>query len=124
MNSTPSRFREDIQALRAVAVVSVVAGHFWTGFFPGGFTGVDVFFVISGFLITSQIVSEVNRTGRLNFTDFWARRIRRIMPAALVVITAVVIAVMWIGSSDQIGMLWRHVAASSSDTVGVPADFG
>lgn len=113
MTSTSTGFRIDIQALRAVAVLSVIAGHFWPAIFPGGFTGVDVFFVISGFLITSQIVSEVNRTGRLSVTDFWARRIRRIMPASLVVMTSVVLAVLWIGSSEQLVMLWRHVAASS-----------
>ena len=113
MTKTSAGFRVDIQALRAVAVISVVAGHFWPGFFPGGFTGVDVFFVISGFLITTQIVGEINRTGRLNFTDFWARRIRRIMPASIVVMTFVVVAVIWLGSSDQISMLWRHVTASS-----------
>lgn len=108
-----SRTRVDIQVLRAAAVLAVVFGHFWPDRLPGGFTGVDVFFVISGFLITSQIVSEVQRSSRLNLIAFWTRRIRRIFPAAVSVIAAVVITVLWVGSPDQVDLLARHVSASS-----------
>lgn len=108
-----SGLRVDIQILRAVAVVAVIAAHFWPRFFPGGFTGVDVFFVISGFLITSLMVNEIDRTGRLSLINFWARRIRRIMPVAFVVIASTAAAVIAIGSSDQIRILTRHVIASS-----------
>ena len=110
---TPSRVRVDIQVLRAAAVLAVILGHFWPQRFPGGFTGVDVFFVISGFLITSQIVSEVSRSARINLVGFWMRRIRRILPAAITVIAVVAVTVLWIGSPDQIDILSRHVIASS-----------
>jgi peptidoglycan/LPS O-acetylase OafA/YrhL len=87
-----SGLRVEIQALRAVAVGLVVAYHFWPKAVPGGFVGVDVFFVISGFLITSLLLHEVERTGRVSLRDFWARRARRILPAALLVIAAVAAA--------------------------------
>src|SRR6476661_8488322 len=81
-----SDFRHDIQALRALAVTAVVLYHLWPEQVQGGFTGVDVFFVISGFLITQHLAQEVRRTGRLGLTEFWARRIRRLLPAAFVVL--------------------------------------
>ncbi|MFL5894028.1 MAG: acyltransferase family protein [Thermoleophilaceae bacterium] len=81
-----TRVRPEIQALRAIAVSVVVMYHFWPKILPGGFVGVDVFFVISGFLITTQLLREVDRTGRVSMPAFWARRARRILPAALVVL--------------------------------------
>ena len=75
-------FRTDIQGLRAVAVGLVLAFHAGLSFVPGGYVGVDVFFVLSGFLITGLIVREVERTGRLDLRRFYARRIRRLLPAA------------------------------------------
>jgi peptidoglycan/LPS O-acetylase OafA/YrhL len=80
--------RPEIQALRALAVSLVVAWHLWPDAVPGGFVGVDVFFAISGFLITSLLLAEVEATGRISLRDFWARRARRILPAALIVIAA------------------------------------
>src|SRR4051812_8339437 len=80
--------RLEIQALRAVAVALVVGWHLWPDAVPGGFVGVDVFFTISGFLITTLLVREARRTGRISLRDFWARRARRILPAALTVIAA------------------------------------
>lgn len=80
--------RTDIQFLRAVAVGLVVADHAGFPFADGGFVGVDVFFVVSGFLITGLLVREVDRTGRISITDFYARRARRILPAATVVLVA------------------------------------
>ena len=77
-------FRPDIQGLRAVAVALVVAAHV-TGWPAGGFIGVDVFFVISGFLITGLLLRERARTGRISFGGFYVRRARRMLPAALVV---------------------------------------
>src|SRR3954451_11601090 len=82
----PSSVRPEIKALRAVAVLTVVIFHFWPDVLPGGFVGVDVFFAISGFLITSLLLREGRRHGRLSLRDFWARRARRILPAALVVL--------------------------------------
>jgi peptidoglycan/LPS O-acetylase OafA/YrhL len=78
--------RAEIQALRAAAVVLVVVYHLWPAALTGGFVGVDVFFAISGFLITSLLLREVDRTGTVSLTAFWARRARRILPAALVTV--------------------------------------
>ncbi|MFI2709123.1 acyltransferase family protein [Micromonospora sp. NPDC018662] len=89
----PSRFRGDVAGLRAVAVGVVLLYHAGLSFLPGGFVGVDVFFVISGFLITGQIVSEIERTGRLSLIGFYARRAKRILPAATVVLAATAVAV-------------------------------
>jgi peptidoglycan/LPS O-acetylase OafA/YrhL len=80
--------RPEIQALRALAVSLVVAWHLWPDDVPGGFVGVDVFFAISGFLITSLLLRELEATGRVSLRAFWARRARRILPAALTVIAA------------------------------------
>ncbi|HET6506048.1 MAG TPA: acyltransferase family protein [Baekduia sp.] len=78
--------RPEIQALRALAVSLVVAWHLWPDDVPGGFVGVDVFFAISGYLITSLLLRELEATGRVSLRDFWARRARRILPAALTVV--------------------------------------
>lgn len=78
-------FRPDIQGLRAFAVLSVIASHLFT--WPqGGFVGVDVFFVISGFLITSLLLREYDRTGSISFMGFYKRRAKRILPASFVVL--------------------------------------
>jgi len=78
--------RPEIQALRAIAVVTVVIFHYWPDLIPGGYIGVDVFFAISGFLITAHLVREVDRTAKVSLPGFWARRARRILPAALLVL--------------------------------------
>jgi peptidoglycan/LPS O-acetylase OafA/YrhL len=83
------RTRSDIQGLRALAVGLVVLDHF-VGWPRGGFVGVDVFFVLSGFLITGLLVREMDRSGRLSLAAFYARRIRRIVPAALLVVAVTV----------------------------------
>jgi len=85
------KFRPDIEGLRAVAVTLVVLSHLRLGF-PGGYVGVDVFFVISGFIITRQLGAELNRTDRISLREFYARRVRRILPAATVVIVGAVLA--------------------------------
>lgn len=79
--------RRDIDGLRALAVIPVVLFHFGFSTFSGGFVGVDVFFVISGFLITSILFREISAQ-RFSFVDFWARRARRIIPALSVVLLA------------------------------------
>jgi peptidoglycan/LPS O-acetylase OafA/YrhL len=84
--------RPEIQALRAVAVVLVLVYHWWPSTLGGGFVGVDVFFVISGYLITAHLVREVDGTGRVSLLGFWARRARRILPAAIVVLLACTVA--------------------------------
>ncbi|MEQ7009806.1 acyltransferase family protein [Actinopolymorpha sp. B17G11] len=84
-----SGFRGDIEGLRGLAVLLVLVFHAGVPAVPGGFVGVDVFFVISGFLITGLIVREVRTTGRLSLARFYARRARRLLPAAAVVLAAV-----------------------------------
>jgi peptidoglycan/LPS O-acetylase OafA/YrhL len=86
--TTPPRstaFRRDIQGIRAVAVLLVIVNHIAPGRLPGGYVGVDVFFVVSGYLITSLLVAEADRSERISLPDFFARRARRILPAATVV---------------------------------------
>lgn len=85
---TRSGFRADVHAIRALAVVLVVAYHLHLGLPTGGFVGVDAFFVVSGFLITGHLVRELRRDGRVDLPAFWARRARRLVPSALVVIVA------------------------------------
>ena len=80
-------YRPEIDGLRAVAILPVVLYHAGIAGFPGGFVGVDVFFVISGYLITSIILSE-RRAGRFSLLNFYARRIRRIFPALFVMMAA------------------------------------
>lgn len=80
-------FRGDIQGLRAVAVMAVLLYHAGVPFFGGGYVGVDVFFVISGFLITGHLFESLQQNGRIRFMDFYARRVRRILPASLVIAT-------------------------------------
>jgi peptidoglycan/LPS O-acetylase OafA/YrhL len=81
-------FRVDIQGLRALAVGAVLAFHAGLPFVPGGYVGVDVFFVISGFLITAHLLREHADRGRISLAGFYARRIRRILPAAVAVVVA------------------------------------
>ncbi len=93
---TPSRARDEaapargflphVQGLRAIAVLFVVIYHFWPARLSGGYVGVDVFFVISGFLITAHLMRELLETGRVNLGQFWARRARRLLPASLLVL--------------------------------------
>lgn len=88
-----SAFRQDINALRAWAVLAVVGYHFQIAGFAGGFVGVDIFFVISGYLITGQVLSQL-RDDRFSLLDFWLSRLRRIFPA-LFVVTVFAVALGW-----------------------------
>jgi peptidoglycan/LPS O-acetylase OafA/YrhL len=94
-------FRPDIEGLRALAVAGVVAFHFGLTALPGGFAGVDIFFVISGYLITRHLVNEIDETGRLNLWRFYARRARRLLPASLFVILATLVAGYFILSPEE-----------------------
>ena len=84
--------RPDIQFLRMVAVLMVTLFHFWPTRLPGGFAGVDVFFVISGYLISSSLIKSVQSEGGLKLAKFWSGRVRRLLPAAIVVSTLAFIA--------------------------------
>ena len=85
-------FRPDIEGMRGIAVLLVVLYHVGIPGVHGGFTGVDVFFVLSGFLITDLLVKEAARTGRISFVQFYARRTRRLLPAAILVLTVTLVA--------------------------------
>ena len=93
-HAEPSRFLPHVQGLRAIAVLCVVLYHFWPGRITGGYIGVDIFFVISGFLITSHLMREVTATGTVKLGQFWARRARRLLPASLLVLLFCAVVVM------------------------------
>lgn len=91
------KFRYDIQALRAVAVLLVVVAHLWpSSVIAGGFVGVDVFFVISGYLITAHLWREAHSTRRIDLLGFYARRVRRLVPAYALVLATCVVAATWL----------------------------
>ncbi len=129
-----SRFRSDIQGLRAVAVLLVVLAHAGVPHFAGGYIGVDVFFVISGYVITGLLLRQPPRSIRANLVYFYSRRIRRIVPAATVVLVATVVATyLWLGPNTGVPLLgdvrwaslfavnWHFIQTSSSYFIpGVP----
>ena len=80
--------RPDIEGLRALAIGLVIASHAELPFLRGGFVGVDVFFVLSGYLITSLLMQEISSSGTVNFARFYARRARRLLPAAITMAVA------------------------------------
>ncbi len=121
-------FRADVQGLRAIAVLTVIAGHAGVPVLPGGFVGVDVFFVISGFLISQLLFREVERTGNLSIRDFYARRARRILPAAtLVTIATVVASLIWLSVVDALEVVtdavWVTVFAANFRFAAVGTDY-
>ncbi|MDR2373983.1 MAG: acyltransferase [Bifidobacteriaceae bacterium] len=106
--------RLDIEGLRAVAIVSVVVYHSTWDFLPGGFVGVDVFFILSGFLITGQLWREVAQTGRLSLPRFWSRRAKRLLPATMVVLLAcAAITVTTLAVTERAVFGWDIVAAAA-----------
>jgi peptidoglycan/LPS O-acetylase OafA/YrhL len=107
-SATSRAHRKDIQGLRAIAVLLVLVFHVWPAALPGGYVGVDVFFVISGYLITGLLLRELETTGSVSLAEFYARRIARLLPAAAVVLalTALLIPLlpqtMWKGSLFEV----------------------
>ena len=89
-------FRPDIEGLRAVAVLAVVLFHAGVPGVPGGFVGVDVFFVVSGFLITGMLWREVRDTGRVRLARFYGARARRLLPAGIAVLVVTAVASAWV----------------------------
>ncbi|MGH3250783.1 MAG: acyltransferase family protein, partial [Trebonia sp.] len=106
-------FRRDIQGLRAIAVAMVVIYHLYPAALPGGFAGVDVFFVISGYLITGHLWRGYARTGKVGLADFWGRRARRLVPAAALVLTVTWIASRIIEPATQLANTARQILASA-----------
>ncbi|GAA0336071.1 hypothetical protein GCM10009529_13290 [Micropruina glycogenica] len=104
--------RADIQGLRAMAVILVVVHHFWTPHFEGGHLGVDVFFVVSGYLITLHLIGRPPLSKR-EFAQFWGRRIRRLLPAATVVLLACLALAAVLTPGEAARASARHAVAAS-----------
>lgn len=104
--------RADIQALRALAVTLVVVYHFWPHRISGGFVGVDVFFVISGFLITTHLIHRPPAT-LADLAEFWGRRIRRLLPASFLVLLVTFAAVLFIAPATLWSETAQEIAASA-----------
>jgi peptidoglycan/LPS O-acetylase OafA/YrhL len=105
-------YRQDIDGLRAIAILSVVLYHASVPFVSGGFTGVDIFFAISGYLIGGHIFSEL-RSGNFSYLRFYQRRAKRILPAYFFVISFTVIAALFLLSPFEAAMLGRSAFAST-----------
>ena len=100
-------WRPDVEGLRAVAVALVICCHYGVPRLAGGYVGVDVFFVISGFVITGLLLRERKGTGRTSLVEFYARRVRRILPTALLVVLAIVLA-EYLVSGSMFGIEAAH----------------
>lgn len=121
------RFRPDIQGLRAIAVVAVISNHVfqWPA---GGFVGVDVFFVISGFLITGFLLREHETAGRISWGDFYRRRIRRLLPASTLVLAVTVAAAYFLYrtarfNSIRTDAVWSFFFASNWHFAAIGTDY-
>ena len=107
------RFRPEVQGLRAVAVLLVVVYHLNPDLMPGGYVGVDVFFVISGFLITSLLYREASGRGRVLLGRFYVRRVRRLLPAATVVLVAVgAVSLVFLPATQLAETAWQLLASA------------
>jgi peptidoglycan/LPS O-acetylase OafA/YrhL len=111
-NLSHPKYRPDIDGLRAVAVLSVLGFHAFPSWVRGGFIGVDVFFVISGFLISTIIFENLDR-GTFSFSEFYARRIKRIFPALILVLAASYVFGWFALLSDEYRQLGKHIAAGA-----------
>ena len=102
-----------LDGLRAIAVAAVVVFHVFPGVAPGGGIGVDIFFVISGFLITGLLIRERARSGRIRFGGFWVRRARRLLPALLILVAVCSTAALFVGSDLLVGIGRRVLGAGT-----------
>lgn len=109
---SPPNYRPDIDGLRALAVLSVIAFHVSPNWIAGGFIGVDVFFVISGFLISTIIFENLDK-GTFSFTEFYARRIKRIFPALLLVLLTSFVLGWFALFADEYKQLSKHIMAGA-----------
>jgi peptidoglycan/LPS O-acetylase OafA/YrhL len=106
------KYVPSIDGLRAIAVLSVILFHAFPNVVPGGFIGVDIFFVISGYLITNIIVTQAN-SGTFSFKDFYSRRVRRIFPALIIVLVSVYALGCFVMLVDEFKQLGKHIAAGA-----------
>lgn len=111
-SDAPGAYRPDVDGLRAVAVLAVVGYHAFPGAVRGGFVGVDVFFVISGYLITTLILADL-RQGSFSLLEFYRRRVRRIFPALLLVMAAVGVFGWFALLPHEYALLGKHLAAGA-----------
>lgn len=129
-------YRPGLDGLRAAAVGAVLVYHLSARWLPGGFLGVDVFFALSGFLITALLVTGATRDGRIDLVTFWIRRVRRLLPAALLMVAAVAVVAAFTLPRYRLGSLradgfaavsqlanWRFIASGQSyvDTFAPPS---
>lgn len=110
---TTAGFQPEIQGLRTLAVVLVVLYHFWPWHLTGGFVGVDIFFVISGYLITSHLYREIVRDGHVDLGRFWARRIRRLLPLSFLVLIVTSVAAVLVLPATLWQTTYRQVMGSA-----------
>ncbi|MBI2733436.1 MAG: acyltransferase [Aquabacterium sp.] len=113
MSASSPSYRPDIDGLRAVAVLSVIAFHAAPSAMPGGFVGVDIFFVISGFLISRLILQGLDQQ-RFTMADFYKRRVRRIAPTLLIVMLFSLVLGWFLLFAAEYAQLARHIAASAA----------
>jgi len=102
-----TKYRPDIDGLRAIAIISVVLFHSFPDIFSGGFIGVDIFFVISGYLISSIILNGLNQ-GNFSFKEFYSKRVKRIFPALITTLFVVLVAAWFTLLSDDYQSLGNH----------------
>src|SRR2546423_10760324 len=98
-------YQPALDGVRALAVIAVLLFHGGVAALPGGFLGVDAFFVLSGYLITSLLLAEHERTGRIRLAAFWGRRARRLLPALLVVLVVVAVLGRYLLPDVELGLL-------------------
>jgi peptidoglycan/LPS O-acetylase OafA/YrhL len=109
MGSAKMGYEPSLDGLRALSVIGVLLYHGGFSWMRGGFLGVEVFFVVSGYLITSLLIGEQEKTGRIDFKNFWIRRARRLLPAFFAMIVAVMIWAAFFGSEQDLSDLRRDV---------------
>ena len=107
-----STYRKDIDGLRALAIIPVVIFHAFPNLLPGGFIGVDIFFVISGYLISRILISQLE-TNTFSIKDFYAHRIRRIFPALLLVLFFTLLVGLTFSTPDELTKIGNHIAKSA-----------
>jgi len=111
--ATAIAYRPDIDGLRGIAVLAVLGFHAFPRFSPGGFVGVDIFFVISGYLISTIILHDV-ASGGFTYSGFYGRRVRRLLPALVTVLLAVLVAGLFSDFLTELSRLGAHIAAGAT----------
>ena len=111
--SSAAKYQRHVDGLRAVAVLAVILYHFSHRWFRGGYVGVDVFFVISGYLITRLILDEAYQTGRFDFRRFYVRRMRRLLPALFATLGISLALAIALFSPEQFQRFGRSLVAAT-----------